>query len=231
MILSIEPFDIILIVALCIYLVIVAVLTKYAFKIMTNKGLDKEDALYYNRKFVHIFAGGVVALFVPLYSSEWYPLFAGLLLTALTYISHRHGNSLYWFQTKKDFNDVNFCLMWGISIFVLWNLLDNPWLAILPATFMAFGDGITGITRNALFKKRFKHPIGNLFMAMVCMLLGYVLGGMGGIPLGAIIAGILASIIERYEFGLIDDNILITLVSSITLYGYFIIAKAIPLPY
>jgi hypothetical protein len=198
---------------------------------MTKKGMKKEDILYYNRKFVHIFAGGIVALFIPFYHSAWYPLLAGLLLTTMTYISHKKGNSLYWFQTSKDHNDVNFCLMWGVSIFILWNLIQNPWIAILPATFMAFGDGITGIVRNAIFKRRFKHPVGNLFMGIVCIFLGYVLGGTAGIPLGGILAGILASFIERFEFGPIDDNVLITLVSSTFLYGYFLAANTFSLPF
>lgn len=198
---------------------------------MEKKGINKQDALYYNRKFVHIFAGGIVTLFIPLYSSEWYPLLAGLLLTCMTYISHKKGNSMYWFQTDKDFNDVTFCFMWGISIFILWYFLQNPWIAILPAAFMAFGDGITGIARNAIFKKRFKHPIGNFFMGVVCIPLGFTFGGVGGIPLGGIIAGIFASIVERYEFGIIDDNVLITVISSIFLYTYFIVSKTISFPF
>ncbi|MDG6217852.1 MAG: hypothetical protein QCI00_00230 [Candidatus Thermoplasmatota archaeon] len=226
-----RTFDILLTIGLIIYTVSVMLLTKYVFKLMTEKGINDEDAVYYDRKFVHIFAGGVVALFVPLYSSEWYPLSAGLLLTIITYSFHKDRGRLYWFQTKKDYNDVNFCLMWGISIFILWRVFDNPWLAILPAAFMAFGDGITGIVRNILFRKRLKHPIGNLFMAMVCIPIGYILGGIGGIALGGIIAGLLASIVERYEFGIIDDNILITLFSSISLYVYFFATKNIIMPF
>ena len=217
-----RPFDILLTIGLIVYTLSVMLLTRYIFRLMTAKGIKDEDAVYYDRKFVHIFAGGVVSLFVPLYSSEWYPLFAGLLFALTTYIFHKDKGRLFWFQTKKDYNDVNFCLMWGVSIFILWRVFDNPWLAILPATFMAFGDGVTGIIRNVLFKKRLKHPIGNLFMAMVCIPIGYILGGIGGIAFGGVIAGILASIVERYEFGIIDDNIIITVVSSIALYVFFL---------
>jgi len=88
---------------------------------------------------------------------------------------------------------------------------------------MSFGDGVTGIARNVLFKKRTKHPIGNVFMVAVCIPLGYFLGGLGGIAIGGAMAAIVASIMERYEFGPIDDNILITISSSIALYAYLII--------
>jgi dolichol kinase len=113
--------------------------------------------------------------------------------------------------------------MWGISIFILWELIGDPWIAVTPAAFMAFGDGVTGIVRNVVFKKRTKHPIGNISMAILCLPMGYFLTGIGGLPIAGIYAGIAASIAERYEFGPIDDNILITLSSSVVLYLYFII--------
>ena len=103
MIPSLETFDILLTVSLLVYAGIVVLLTKYVFNIMVKKGINQDDAIYYNRKFVHIFAGGIIALFVPLFSTEWYPLFAGFLLTILTYLSHKRGRDMYWFQTKKDF--------------------------------------------------------------------------------------------------------------------------------
>jgi len=210
-------FNIILSSLLVVYTAVVLYLTKYLYKIGRNKGLKSKDAVYYNRKFVHIFAGGVVALFVPLYSSPYYPLIAGFLLASVTYFSHEKGDKLYWFQNKKDINDVTFCLMWGISIFVLWVLFDNPWLAILPALFMAFGDGITGIIRNAFLGERSKHYIGNVFMAITCIPLGYLIGSFAGLAIGGMFAGAIASVIEHYEFGPIDDNILITISSSIIL--------------
>ena len=47
--------------------------------------------------------------------------------------------------------------------------LDDPWLAILPALFMAYGDGVTGIIRNKMFAKRTKVRGGNLGMAILCV--------------------------------------------------------------
>jgi hypothetical protein len=39
-----------------------------------------------------------------------------------------------------------------------------------------------------------------------------------GIPLWGLIAGLVASFVERYEFGPIDDNVLIVVFSSIVLF-------------
>jgi len=219
------------IIILTIYTVSITFLTKKTYDLMVNKGIKKKDAVYYNRKIVHIFAGGVIALIVPIvFSSSIYPLFCGLSITIITYLSHkrRRGKMLYWFQTEDNLNDVSFCFMWGITIFVLWEVMGAmgntgaPWIAIIPAVFVSFGDGVTGIARNVLFKKRTKHPIGNVFMAAVCIPLGYFLAGFGGIAIGGVIAAIVASTMERYEFGPIDDNILITISSSIVLYMFIL---------
>jgi dolichol kinase len=193
---------------------------------MINKNIKKRDAIYYNRKLVHIFAGGIIALIVPFFSTPYYPLFSGLILTLFTYISHNRGKILYWFQTDEDINDVSFCLMWGITVFVLWIIIGNPWIAIIPLVFMAFGDGITGIVRNAVFKRRIKHPIGNIFMLAICAPMSYILAHLSGIPgmtAWALAAAVVGSIVERYEIGPIDDNILITVSSSIVLFVGFLI--------
>lgn len=224
-------FDILLSAILTFYTGLILYLTKYVYRYGKKRGLESKDAVYYNRKFVHIFAGGVVALFVPLYHSPFFPLLAGFLLASVTYFTHEKGDRLYWFQNKKDLNDVTFCLMWGISIFVLWILIGSPWLAILPALFMAFGDGITGIIRNGFFGERSKHYIGNVFMAITCVPIGYVIGSFGGLAVGGVIAGIISSVIEHYEFGPIDDNILITVSSTIVLLLIYHLTYEIMIPF
>ena len=210
-------------------MLVVLVFTKKTYEWMTSRGVRKKDAIYYNRKLVHIFAGGVVVLMVPVVFTSYYlPLVCGFALAAFTYFFHkRKGKMLYWFQTQENLNDVTFCAMWGLSIFLLWALFDsqgiaNPaWIAIIPSVFMALGDGITGIVRNAAFRERSKHPIGNVYMAFLCIPFGYYLGvlsGIEGMAIVGIIAAIVASIVERFEIGPIDDNVLITVCSSIVLY-------------
>jgi len=186
---------------------------------MISHVYKKEIAIYYNRKLIHIFAGGVVVLVVPfVFRSPWYPLLAGIVLGVITYITHKSGKLLYWFQTKRDINDVTFCFMWGLAIFILWQFLGNKWIAIIPPAFIAFGDGITGIIRNLAFHERKKHPIGNIYMAGICIPIGYFFANMAGLAIWGVIAAVAASFFERYEFGLIDDNVLITVSSTAILF-------------
>jgi hypothetical protein len=218
-------FQIILSIILILYAILVSLVTKKTFDLMVARGIKKIDAIYYNRKLVHILAGGVIALFVPLFPTPLFPLFSGIILAIFTYYSHKKDQMLYWFQNDKDLNDVSFCLMWGFTVFILWTITGSAWISIIPITFMAFGDGITGIVRNAMFKKRTKHPLGNLYMFGICAPLGFIfaqLSSISGMIIWAVMAAAVASIVERYEFGPIDDNILITISSSIIIYIGFL---------
>jgi hypothetical protein len=206
---------------LAAYAFIVIFLTKKFYDFMLTKHFTKKVAVYYNRKLIHIFAGGIVVLIVPfVFSSPWFPLFSAIVMTIIMYIAHRRGNTFYWFQTEDNINDVSFCFMWGIAIFVLWIIFGNPWIAIIPPAFIAFGDGITGIVRNIAFKERRKHIIGNIYMMGVCIPIGYYFASAGGpsIPLWGVIAAVVASLFERYEFGIIDDNVLVAGSATLLLY-------------
>lgn len=204
-----------------LYVFAVLFLTRWPYAAMLRRGMEPIRAVYYNRKIVHMLAGGVGSLMVPLvFTSPWFPLVSGLLLTAVTYIAHVIKRwHLYWFQTEENRNDVKFALMWSLSVSLLWWLLDDPWLAILPSLYMAFGDGVTGIIRNALIRRRSKSPVGSIGMLVVCVPLGWWIGAhaLPAIPWWGVLSGVVATVVERYEFGPIDDNILITLAASAVL--------------
>jgi phytol kinase len=195
-------------------------LTKSTYALMKKHNFEEMVAVYYNRKILHMAAGGVVAILVPFLFNSWvYPLVIGLALTLLTALPRLKGKTMDFMQTKENWNDSKFTLMWGLSIAIMWLLFNNPFIAIIPALFMAFGDAVTGVVRNALYRKRTKSPIGNVFMLIVCILIGYFLANTGAspIPLWGVLAAVVASIVERYEIGPVDDNILITVATMIVL--------------
>jgi dolichol kinase len=78
-------------------------------------------------------------------------------------------------------------------------------LAVVPTLFMAWGDGVTGVVRNLMYKKRTKAWEGSLAMLLVCVPVGALMGVVG------ILAGVVATAVERVER--IDDNLSIPLVS------------------
>lgn len=183
--------------------------TKYVYNYLRAKGSRHNVAVYYNRKLIHVFAGGVVALLVPmLFSSPLMPFIIAMIMAVSTWLPHKKGQLMEWFQVKDNMFEVNFCLMWGISMMLAWLLLGDPLYALIPILFMAFGDAATGFTRNLLFKRRTKSWWGNLAMFVVCIPITYWFLGIWGIPLAAI-----ASFVEHFEAGPIDDNVLISLVA------------------
>jgi phytol kinase len=203
-----------------VYAMAIVFLTKTTFAAMKKRNFDEMVAVYYNRKLVHMAAGGVVAIAVPFIFDSWiYPLIIGLVLTLFTALPRLQGKSMDFMQTKENWNDTKFTLMWGISIAVMWLLFNDPFLAVIPALFMSFGDAVTGVVRNALYKRRTKSPVGNVFMLIVCIVIAYVFTSMAThkILLWGVLAAVVASIIERFEIGPIDDNVLITVASMIVL--------------
>ena len=177
-------------------------------------------AVYYNRKVAHMVAGGIPLIMCPIvFTDPIYPLLGGVLGSIGLAATHLMDKRLWWMQTEQNMNDATFAFMLGISVFALWHYLDDAWLAILPALFMAYGDGVTGIIRNKLFAKRTKSAWGNLGMAILCIPLGFIIGKNAdpSIPLWGAISGAIASFVERYEFGPIDDNVLIVVASCIVI--------------
>ncbi|MEM1583224.1 MAG: dolichol kinase [Nitrososphaerota archaeon] len=188
---------------------LVTLLTKKTYLYMRGIGLPENVAVYYNRKIIHILAGGLVAVIIPyVFSTPLLPLVMAFLLGVFTYIPHKTGKLMYWFQVEKNMYEVSFCIMWGLIIAVGWVISNgNYWVGILPVLFMSVGDAVTGLVRNTLFKKRTKSWWGNLAMAMVSIPMGAILGIAG------VIAGALASLVEHFEYHPIDDNITVPLTS------------------
>ena len=215
------PSDVIWFGILGLWAAIVVFGIKPFYHYLRKQGSEHMVAVYYNRKVAHMLAGGVPIIASPMvFDNPIWVLIGGVLGSIALAATHILDRRLWWMQTEQNMNDATFALMLGLSVFVIWEYSDEPWLAILPSLFMAFGDGVTGIIRNKMFKKRTKSAWGNVGMAALCIPLGYIVGAMAEpqIPLWGLIAGIVASFVERYEFGPIDDNILIVVFSSIVLF-------------
>ena len=215
------PSDVIWFGILGLWAAIVVFGIKPFYHYLRKQGSEHMVAVYYNRKVAHMLAGGVPIIASPMvFDNPIWVLIGGVLGSIALAATHILDRRLWWMQTEQNMNDATFALMLGLSVFVIWEYSDEPWLAILPSLFMAFGDGVTGIIRNKMFKKRTKSAWGNVGMAALCIPLGYIVGAMAEpqIPLWGLIAGIVASFVERYEFGPIDDNVLIVVFSSIVLF-------------
>lgn len=196
-------------------IVLVKVLTKRIYDRYVNKGADREVMAYYNRKIIHILAGGVVSILTPfIFRNPFIVLAFSLILAVFSLIPYRVGRPSYWYQVPGNIFDVHFCLMWGLVMFLSKFLLDDWWLGVVPALFMSVGDAVTGIVRNAFFGRRTKSWWGNLAMLLTCLPIGALLGLKG------VVSAFAVSLIERYEYKWIDDNITVPLLSFFILSAF-----------
>jgi len=201
-------------IALLLYVsAIVFVVTKRLYHKYVDRVGDRRMR-YYNRKIIHIFAGGVVALLVPyIYNGPLIPFVLGILLAIAVLIPYLRGKIYEWFQVPDNMYDVNFCLVWGLMFPISYYIWGDMIYAVVLISFMAFGDAVTGIVRNYLFKRRTKHWIGNLAMFIVSAPIAYYYLGWIGV-----LAALVASIAEHFEYKWIDDNILAPTSAFLVLY-------------
>jgi len=198
---------------LFVYVVIVIFELRKLYYALRSRGFPEHRAVYLNRKLVHVLGGGVVSLLVPvLFSSPLIPLIFSVIAASIMIAYHRRGRLLWWFQVKDNSYEVNFALVWGVSLLVLWLLLGEARYAVLPLIFISFGDAVTGFVRNLVVKKRTKHWVGTIAMLSITIPVGAVYAGLTGI-----VAAAASSVAEKFEARPIDDNVLIGLTSTLIL--------------
>lgn len=196
-------------------LFVIQVLAKLVSDFAIKKGYPKDSATYFGRKIIHICASGFTAILLPFFFKEpIIPFILAIGFAAYTYFPHKINKLFDWFQVKENIHEVDFCLMWGLVILIGWFIDKSFWLGVIPALFMSFGDGVTGIIRNIRYKKRTKAWEGSLAMFITCSIIGGWKFGVAGI-----VAAFLATIFEKLDF--IDDNITVPIVSFITLVVFF----------
>jgi dolichol kinase len=196
--------------------------SKWLYNYVVRRGWDPKRGTYLGRKFVHIFGAGLVAILLPFeFHEPVFPFAFAMLLAVLTYTLHRTNHVLYWFQDPSNYSETYFALTWGAAVLLTW-LVDRTFLlAVLPTLFMAWGDGVTGVVRNLMYKKRTKAWQGSVAMLAVCVPVGALMGIAG------IVAGIAATGVERIEG--VDDNISVPLVSLCILLPAFLLNATLPI--
>ncbi len=183
---------------------------------LANLFYDYGVPQYISRKLGHL--GGCVGfLLCPLlFNSFWWPLilttgFTILLLYARLFKPETFrgvGGS----GRPQALAEIHFPATGIVLIGICWGLLDKPWLAIVPLTFMGAGDAITGLIRSKVYGREVKGVIGSIGMLVVCLTLAYFIE-----PYWMGVAGALTAVLaEKYTktTKYIDDNLTIPLASA-----------------
>jgi len=186
-------------------------LTSYnAFIILyVSRKVSQRFGTYVARKTIHLLSAGISVALAPFVFSDWQmPLLLGSLMVAFTLVGH-FRKPYNWFQISKNYADVYFTVACTVLLVAFWNY--NIWIGVLSALFLAWGDGLTGIVRSLVYKKRNKGVWGNIAMFLVCITLGILMNGRVGYA--GIIGALFASVVEKFER--VDDNISIPFGSAI----------------
>ena len=186
---------------------------------IANVMLDRGTPQYVTRKVAHVAAGAVFLLAPLLYSSMLIPLVLSMGFTVLMAGARRWRPDLIR-GVGGDGRPHTLAEVWypfacAVSVFVGWGLLRNPWLGVLPALFLGFGDAITGLVRNFVYRREVKGAAGSLAMLAVCSALALLVH-----PYWIGLAGaVTATIFERITVASPrwDDNPALTIGSSLVM--------------
>jgi len=174
-----------------------------------SRRVSQRFGIYMARKTIHLLSAGVSVLLAPFAFSDWQiPLILGSVMVAFTLFGHLR-KPCNWFQITNNYADVYFTVACTVLLGAFWNY--NVWIGVLSALFLAWGDGLTGVVRYFVYKKRNKSIWGNVAMFLVCIPLAIIMNGRVGYS--GLIGAAFASIVEKFER--IDDNISIPLGSAI----------------
>ena len=193
---------------------------------LANLAYDYSIPQYISRKLGHL--GGCVGfLLMPLlFSSFWWPLILAIGFTLLLLFARSFRPEIFrgvgGSGRPNAFAEINFPATGVVTIGICWGVLGEPWLAIVPLTFMGAGDAITGLIRSKVYGKEVKGLIGSIGMLVVCLTLAYFIE-----PYWIGVAGALTAVVaEKYTktTKYVDDNLTIPLFSALVmglLFYYF----------
>jgi phytol kinase len=173
-----------------------------------SRKVQERFGKYMARKTIHLLSAGVSLILSPfLFSELFFPVLLAGLMILFTIVGHTR-NFLGWFQEKRNYADVYFTVTCTVLLTLFWNY--NVWIGILSCLFMAWGDGVTGLVRYVVYKRRTKGAWGNIAMFILCAGLGYFLLGYIGL-----VGGAFSSVVEKFEK--VDDNISVPLGSAVVM--------------
>ena len=176
---------------------------------LSNVAYDYKVPQYLSRKFGHLIGGVGYLLSVLLFSTPWYPLLLSggftLLLLGARLFKPDAFRGVGGSSRKHALAEIWFPLAGTLSLLIGWAWLGNPYLALVPILYMAFGDCVTGLIRSKVYGKEVKGNWGSVGMLLTCLLIGALFTPYWISAIGAVVA----TAVEKYT-GLsrtwLDDN-------------------------
>lgn len=185
--------------------------------LLANRAYDGGWSNYASRKIGHVFAGvGLATGALVFDSSFWAVGIAGAFSAAFIALRLRApfllrgvGGS----ARPQAVAEVWYPVACTASLLLGWTWLGSPWLGVVPALFLSFGDTATGAARLLLYRREVKGWWGSLVMLAVCLALAFLVRPYWIGAAGALTATVAEKFTETRRF--LDDNLTLTLSSAI----------------
>jgi len=192
-----------------------ALLGLYLANIFYDAGIPQ----YVSRKLGHL-GGAVAFLLCPLlFSSFWWPFILTVGFSALLGYARWYRPSTFrgvgGSGRPEALAEIHYPAVGIVLIGIVWGILHEPWIAIIPLTFMGVGDAVTGLIRSKVYGKEVKGVLGSIGMLVTCLLLAYFIEPYWIGAIGAITATIVEKFTPTKHW--IDDNLTIPLVSALVM--------------
>ena len=186
---------------------------------LANLFYDSGIPQYISRKLGHL-GGAVGFLLCPLLFEDFrWPLILTIAFTAL--LLYARALRPQFFRgvggsgRPQALAEIYYPATGIVSIGVLWGLMGEPWLAIVPLLFMGAGDAMTGLIRSAVYGREVKGIWGSLGMLVTCLLLAYFITPYWIGAAGAVVATIAEKYTRTTRY--VDDNLTIPLFSALVM--------------
>jgi len=176
---------------------------------LANLAYDAGLPQYESRKIGHAIGGWVFLVAVLLFASPWWPIITAgaftLLLAGARLVKPSTFRGVGGSARAHAWAELWFPGAAAISLGIGWGWLGEPWLALTPILFMAWGDCVTGLIRSSRYGREVKGNWGSVGMLGLCLMIAYLFT-----PYWIAVAGAgVATAAERFtplSRGFWDDN-------------------------
>jgi dolichol kinase len=201
-------------VAYCVLIIALVLVGLY----MANVAYDKGVPHWESRKWSHISGGYAYLLLGLLTDSAIYGIVVssgfGVLLVGARWLRPAFFRGTGGSGRGHAYAECWFPFAGTLCFVVGWLWLGNPWLAIVPCLFLAWGDAVTGLVRSRYLKAEAKGDWGSVACLVTCLLVAMLFQPYWIGALGAVVATG-AEKFTPLSKGFWDDNWTIPIVSLI----------------
>ncbi len=193
---------------------------------LANQFLDYGSPQYVSRKVGHGIGGVAYLISSYVFSTSWWPIIlsSGFCLLLLIPRLLKGPQTFRGVARGTTLAEIWFPVSGTITLIVGWAFLNQPAVSIACILMMAWGDLVTGLCRQRIYKKAVKGVWGSLAMLITCLIIGWCfiqpISLAIAVAIGATLAEWACGDVSKIKFlRRVDDNLAIPIISAAIAFG------------